>query len=116
MNPTSILALHPSARSNALRPVNGYIVQTIGSVRTTTGLVVKAALDTREYEKGIRVTDAEMEGILLTKAPFHGEWNYAIHSRRAQRAQSAGLAETIPRRSGWDPHPQRAALERCPTN
>lgn len=58
------------------------IVQTIGSVRTATGLVVKAALDTREYEKGIRVTDAEMEEILLTKATFHGEWNYTIHPRR----------------------------------
>jgi hypothetical protein len=58
------------------------VIQTIGSVRTATGLVVKAALDLREYEKGIEVTDAEMDGILLTKATFHGEWNYTIHPRR----------------------------------
>ena len=58
------------------------VVQTIGSVRTTTGLVVRASLDTREYEKGIKVTDEEMEGLLITRAAFHGEWNYTIHPRR----------------------------------
>jgi hypothetical protein len=58
------------------------VVQTIASVRTATGLVVKAALDTRDYEKGIKVSDETMSGLLITKSTFHGEWNYTIHPRR----------------------------------
>jgi hypothetical protein len=58
------------------------IVQSIASVRTTTGLVVRAALDAREYPKGIKVTDEEMDQLLITTDPFHGEWNYTLHPRR----------------------------------
>jgi hypothetical protein len=58
------------------------VVQLIGSVRTTTGLTVKAKLDTRQYMTGIKVDDAEMETFLITNEAFHGEWNYTIHPRR----------------------------------
>ena len=53
----------------------------IGSVRTKTGLTVKAALDKREYPIGIKASDAEMDGIALTRDHFHGEWNYTIRPR-----------------------------------
>jgi hypothetical protein len=59
------------------------VVQLIGNVRTAAGLVVKATLDTREYPTGIKVSDDEMADLLITRAPFHGEWNYTIHPRRA---------------------------------
>ena len=58
------------------------VVQLIGGVRTQTGLVVKAELDTREYPIGIKVDDDEMERLLITPETFHGDWNYTIHSRR----------------------------------
>ena len=58
------------------------VVQLIGSVRTTTGLTVKAKLDTRSYPTGIKVTDGEMKGLLITCEEFHGEWNYTLHPRR----------------------------------
>lgn len=58
------------------------VVQLIGSVRTTTGLTVKAKLDTREYPIGIKVTDEQMENLLITRNAFHGDWNYTIHPRR----------------------------------
>jgi hypothetical protein len=58
------------------------VVQLIGNVRTTTGLTVKAKLDTHEYPTGVRVPDAEMETLRITQATFHGEWNYTIHPRR----------------------------------
>lgn len=58
------------------------IVQLIGSVRTTTGLKVKAKLDTRCYPTGIKVTDAELKNVLITTEEFHGDWNYTIHPRR----------------------------------
>lgn len=57
------------------------VVQLIGSVRTTTGLTVKAKLDTRLYPTGIEIDDAEMDSLLITKETFHGEWNYTLHPR-----------------------------------
>lgn len=62
------------------------VVQLIGSVRTTAGLTVKAKLDTRHYPTGIKVSDAEMEDLLITREPFHGEWNYTIHPRANHEA------------------------------
>jgi hypothetical protein len=35
-------------------------------------------LDTNIYPKGIRISDDELEAVNLTKAKFHGEWNYII--------------------------------------
>lgn len=65
------------------RPLTDHetIVQLIGSVRTSTGLRVKAQLDTRAFPLGLKVSDAEMERLLMTRADFHGEWNYTIHPR-----------------------------------
>ena len=57
------------------------VVQLIGNVRTTAGLTVKAKLDTREYPLGVKVPDVEMAALLLTRADFHGDWNYTIHPR-----------------------------------
>jgi hypothetical protein len=57
------------------------VVQLIGSVRTTTGLTVKAKLDRRGYPLGVTVPDAEMDNLLMTRAEFHGEWNYTLHPR-----------------------------------
>jgi len=54
------------------------VVQLIGSVRTKTGLVVKAKLDTREYPIGVEVSDDEMEGLNIDRDRFHGDWNYSL--------------------------------------
>jgi Rhodopirellula transposase DDE domain len=58
------------------------IVNLIAATRTTKGLIVKAALDERNYETGISVTDAQMAKLNLKPAQFHGEWNYTITPRR----------------------------------
>ena len=62
------------------RPLTSYqvIVNLIGSTTTTTGLTVKAALDTNHYETGIAVSDEELTRVKLHRAEFHGEWNYTI--------------------------------------
>ena len=52
------------------------IVNLIGSTTTQSGLVINAELDTNLYPKGIRISDEELEAVNLTKASFHGEWNY----------------------------------------
>lgn len=54
------------------------IVNLIGSTTTQSGLTISAELDTNIYPKGIRVSDDELEMVNLTKAAFHGEWNYTI--------------------------------------
>jgi DNA-binding phage protein len=54
------------------------IVQLIGSTRTAAGLRVKAKLDKRQYPTGVEVSDAAMQEVHLTRADFHGEWNYTV--------------------------------------
>lgn len=58
------------------------IVNLIASTTTTKGLIVKAALDTTEYATGIKVSDEQMAALKLTRAEFHGEWNYTIKPTR----------------------------------
>jgi Rhodopirellula transposase DDE domain len=54
------------------------VVNLIGKTQTRTGLHVKAQLDTNTYEKGIKVTDEELESVQLKQDKFHGEWNYTV--------------------------------------
>jgi hypothetical protein len=57
------------------------VVSLIGSTRTRTGLQVRAELDTKGYEQGIKVSDEELESVRLKKDKFHGDWNYTIEPR-----------------------------------
>ena len=57
------------------------IVELIGATTTKTGLKVECALDTRTYQKGIKVSDAEMATLNLAGDDFHPEWNYTIKPR-----------------------------------
>ena len=57
------------------------IVELIGATTTKAGLKVECALDTRTYEKGIKVSDAEMEMLNIAGDVFHPEWNYTIKPR-----------------------------------
>jgi hypothetical protein len=65
------------------RPLTTYkvIVNLIANTTTKTGLTVRAALDPRQYETGIEVSDEELEHLRITRAKFHGEWNYSITPR-----------------------------------
>lgn len=55
------------------------VVRLIGNTTTKTGLTVRARLDENQYEKGIKVSDEELNAVKLEKDDFHGEWNYKIH-------------------------------------
>lgn len=57
------------------------VVNLIGNTTTKTGLSIKAKLDTKQYEKGIKVTKIELENLGIIRANFHGEWNYRISLR-----------------------------------
>jgi hypothetical protein len=54
------------------------IVKLIGATTTSSGLKVKAALDTDRYQSGIKVSDEELDAVKITREAFHGEWNYSI--------------------------------------
>jgi Rhodopirellula transposase DDE domain len=55
------------------------VVSLIGSTTSTTGLKVYAQLDENSYERGVKITDAQLAAVNLTPNKFHGEWNYTIH-------------------------------------
>jgi transposase len=57
------------------------VVNLIGATRTSTGLEVHCWLDEDQYDKGRRVTNAEMHELFIKRDAFHGEWNYEIHPR-----------------------------------
>lgn len=54
------------------------VVDLIASTKTTKGLKVKSKLDNAVYEKGIKISDANLGKINIKKSEFHGEWNYTI--------------------------------------
>ena len=54
------------------------IVQLIANTTTTKGLTIKAKLDENKYQKGIKISDEQLQQVKLQKDTFHGEWNYKI--------------------------------------
>ena len=63
------------------KPLRNYqtVVNLIAGTTTRSGLTVQCELDPYEYQKGRKVSDAEMDAIDLRPHKFHGEWNYTIH-------------------------------------
>ena len=62
------------------RPLTSHevIVQTIAATTTRTGLRVHAELDASTYDTGVKVSDAQMEALPLTRHNWHGDWNYTL--------------------------------------
>ena len=54
------------------------IVQLIAATTTETGLKVRAELDENKYPKGIKVSDAQINALNLSRHSFHGDWNYTV--------------------------------------
>ena len=65
------------------KPLRDYqtIVNLIAATSTETGLKVRCELDDGEYEKGRKVTDAELAALNIRPHRFHGDWNYTISPR-----------------------------------
>jgi len=58
------------------------IINLIKATTTSKGLRVEAALDDHQYPAGEKVSDEELARVNLTRAEFHGEWNYTISPRQ----------------------------------
>jgi hypothetical protein len=66
------------------RPLTDHatIIELIAATTTKTGLKVESALDTRVYEKGLKITKAEMKRLDIRGDAFHPEWNYSVFPRK----------------------------------
>jgi transposase len=58
------------------------VINLIASTKTKTGLQVKARLDKKTYERGIKVSKKELDSINIKRDKFHGEWNYSISPQK----------------------------------
>ena len=58
------------------------VVNLIANTTTSTGLKVRAGLDTNVYPTGVKVSDDEMAALNLSPHAFHGQWNYTIRPRQ----------------------------------
>ncbi len=54
------------------------VVNLIANTTTETGLHIEADNDCTVYEKGVALSDEEMESLNIERDKFHGEWNYKI--------------------------------------
>jgi len=66
------------------RPLTSHevTVNLIANTTTQNGLKIRAKLDRRRYQTGIKVTDKELAQVQIKKDDFHGEWNYRILPRK----------------------------------
>jgi hypothetical protein len=73
------------------KPLRSYraIVQLIAATTTNTGLKVRAELDENKYPKAVKVSDAQLAAVNLSRHSFHGDWNYTIApTRKTLRGKS----------------------------
>jgi hypothetical protein len=63
------------------------VVELIAATTTKTGLKVESALDTRTYQKGIKITAAQMNNLKICGDEFHPEWNYSVLPRTPNSKQ-----------------------------
>ena len=61
------------------------VVNLIGATRTKSGLRVRAKLDRKFYEVGVKISDQEMKRLNLRPHTTHPLWNYTIAPRAPGR-------------------------------
>ena len=68
------------------RPLTDHaaVVELIAATTTRTGLKIQSAIDPKTYQKGIKVTKAQMKSLDIRGDKFHPEWNYTIMPRKPQ--------------------------------
>ncbi|MDG7015865.1 MAG: ISAzo13 family transposase [Nitrososphaerota archaeon] len=60
-------------------------ISLIGATRTRSGLRVKAVLDTKTYELGVKIPDEEMKRLNLRFHSVNPDWNYTISPRAGKQ-------------------------------
>jgi hypothetical protein len=72
------------------KPLRSYrtIVQLIAATKTDAGLKVRAELDENKYPTGVKISDAQIAAVNLSRHSFHGDWNYTISPTRNPRQRT----------------------------
>ena len=62
------------------RPLANYetVLNFIRTTKTKTGLKIRATLNDKKYQKGIRISDKQMKNINISSHTLRPEWNYSI--------------------------------------
>ena len=73
------------------RPLTSHevIVQTIAATTTRTGLRVRAELDPGRYPDGVKVSDAQMDALPISRHDWHGDWNYTLRPEACDQVNTA---------------------------
>jgi len=79
-NPIEHRLFSEISKNWAGRPLDSFqtILNYIQTTTTSTGLCVEAHLIENIYEKGVRITDAQMRELDITKDEFLPRWNYTL--------------------------------------
>jgi hypothetical protein len=76
------------------RPLTSHdvVINSIAATTTRTGLTVQARLDDGTYPTGIKVSNAQMAALPVSRHPFHGDRNYTLHPAARHAAATADPA------------------------
>ncbi len=93
------------------RPLTSHdvIINSIAATTTRAGLTVRARLDDGTYPTGVKVSNAQMAALPISRHPFHGDWNYTLHPDGAHTAappasnEQEGRPAALPELTGLAP-------------
>jgi transposase len=73
------------------RPLTSHdvIINSIAATTTRTGLTVQAGLDDGAYPTGVKITNAQLAALPVSRHAFHGDWNYTLHPAPRHAATAA---------------------------
>jgi transposase len=100
------------------RPLTSHevIVNSMAATTTRTGLQVHAELDPGSYPTGVKIGDAQVDALPMSRHRFHGDWNYTLHPREptssSRRPHQSRLQRAKPHRN--HPVPPRSATPSSP--
>jgi hypothetical protein len=100
------------------RPLTSHdvIVQSIAATTTRTGLRVHAALDTTDYDIGVRISDQQVAALPISRHRFHGDWNYTLRPHTDPNARDLTERPVPHTREGLDrtllTHPDLTGMPR----
>ena len=68
----------------AAQPLRDYetVLKFIRTAKTSAGLKIRAILNTKQYQKGKKISDQQMEQIVLKRYTLRPNWNYSISPSR----------------------------------
>jgi hypothetical protein len=94
------------------RPLTSHdvIINSMAATTTRTGLSVHAELDPGSYPTGVKIGDAQVDALPMSRHRFHGDWNYTLHPRGADQQRPTTAPVPPPARQAAPQPPGPATL------